>query len=165
LFFLLISPRENVIHWSYNNKLKLEDFQGDPIDKYMCLSVTVLIGTVYCNNGKTAYTSDVVFDKDLSWVGENAKDNYILNHEQKHFDLTELFSRKIRFHFDYANYSCDQMKEANLYVSKMAKNLQIRQHLYDYETRHSLNVKNQTIWNNNIQIELNKYSEYASDLD
>jgi len=100
---------EDVIGWSKDRKLTWADFKGspDPDDKHIAL--TNSIGYRKCDpeiiKNKSGYEIKLVniktfalFRKSSSWVKESVLSgqnrNIILEHEQGHFDISEIFRRK-----------------------------------------------------------------------
>ena len=90
---------QDTVHWRSNYKLKWQDFQGKPdttsIDLAVCASeITYQYKVV---NGKFTFSIDCFFDKKKSWIKHNMQ--AILDHEQGHFDISKLFSLKLRERF------------------------------------------------------------------
>ena len=91
------------------------------------------------------------------------KTDYILQHEQGHFDITELFARKLakelkEYKFNPRKYQDD--------VSKIYKKLMDEkeeyQNKYDKETDFSRNKEQQAEWLEKIKDELDELDEYAN---
>jgi hypothetical protein len=95
-----------------------------------------------------------VFNEDKSWKDVKKINDYILLHEQKHFDIAELFVRKfrkavaekIRNSGDY-----DRYFKSIYTISNEYKNFQM---VYDKETRHGMNETKQAEYNAAISEEL-----------
>lgn len=98
------------------------------------------------------------FDCSRSWFDKSHLDNDILEHEQIHFDITELIARRLR-------------KKIHLYSKAMSpSSLQLEyksslyslndiQEKYDSETDHGRLYKKQVEWKERIQKELIDLSE------
>lgn len=93
---------EDEIIWSDSRRLSWDDFKGVPAGKQLTGAVTY--STIkatpkvagYWNN-RVEVEVKAVFRCDRSWAREKAKTSeYLLNHEQRHFDIAELYARKIR---------------------------------------------------------------------
>ncbi|MBI3253607.1 MAG: hypothetical protein HYZ56_02655, partial [Nitrosopumilales archaeon] len=104
----------NLIPWG-ENRLQFSDFQGVPDtfpddyvgdqgDDFWAFTWTTTYYNWWpqitqnqpCMYTITAFDDNAYFYKNISWVkSEHASDMYILNHEQKHFDITEIQVRKI----------------------------------------------------------------------
>jgi len=106
-------------------------------------------------------TIKTLFHEDKSWKDANRMDHDILLHEQKHFDIAELFVRKfrkivaekIRTSGDYNKYF------RTIYdgISADYKNFQMA---YDRDTRHGLDKEKQTEYNTTISQELDNLKSY-----
>src|SRR5262245_30641208 len=87
---------QDTIQWRSDYKLKWEDFLGkvDSLSTYGAVS-NVLIKFSFHNNDKDfTYKIYCAFNKRTSWVRIPTCDGLI--HEQGHFDIGEIFARKLR---------------------------------------------------------------------
>jgi len=147
----------NIICYTPGNKLLLDDFKGVPAENSIPVAITssgfafkagfrgsaskaTLTITVFCN-----------FDRDLSWMKANGKNDYVLRHEQHHFDITYLstlaFVEKLKqANFTVANY---QEKLQSIYSSAM-EDMEHLQHQYDEETQNGQLREIQMAWNKRI---------------
>jgi hypothetical protein len=91
------------------------------------------------------------FIRSKSWSLQSKQNDYILNHEQNHFYLArygaDLFRKNIlRSKFSKSNISSQISKAYDdaweAYVKIQAQ--------YDKETEHSINKKNQAVWNKQV---------------
>ena len=93
--------------------------------------------------------------KDASWVRPGSRDDYGLNHEQRHFDLVKLvaerFKRKVLADSltveDYDGQIGYEFLESYREMNRL-------QEAYDGETRHGLDKEAQERWNRRIDEEL-----------
>jgi hypothetical protein len=97
----------------------------------------------------------VCLPKSASWAKESSRNNYTLNHEQRHFDIVKIaaehFKQKIRArHLSTENYD-GPINEEYLDAYREMNNLQQQ---YDTETHHGTNVAEQERWNERIDKEL-----------
>ena len=88
---------------------------------------------------------------------------YILSHEQGHFDLAEVYARKLfrklsEYRFDANNYRKDLKK----IYDDVIKEKEAIQNEYDEETRHSILKAKQAEWLKKIAAMLEETNEYAS---
>src|SRR5215213_6330875 len=90
------------IPWNYEQRLNWDDFQCEPrrgTDAVASTSTT--LGIAYqISDGQLTYDITCNFSKNKSWG--LMKTDYILAHEQGHFDITEIFARKL--HEALSNY-------------------------------------------------------------
>ncbi|SMC34062.1 DUF922 domain-containing protein [Chryseobacterium sp. YR221] len=104
-----------------------------------------------------------IFNEDKSWKDVKKINDYILVHEQKHFDIAELFVRKMRKMIaEKINTSADYDKWfASIYkaISNDYKNFQIS---YDKDTSHGMNKEKQAEYNTAIAEELEHLKSYKA---
>src|SRR5205085_4349504 len=86
-----------------------------------------------------------------SWVKTNNKTKYILNHEQRHFDLAYIYtlrfiSRLQKANYTNTNYASVIEKIYNETATEMAQ----MQNEYDGQTDHSRKPDKQAEWNAKI---------------
>ena len=93
--------------------------------------------------------------KSAAWAKEGNRNDYTLNHEQRHFDIVKIaaehFKKKIKaINLPPGNYD-GPINKAYLNAYREMNNLQIQ---YDTETHHGTNVTEQQRWNRRIDKEL-----------
>lgn len=98
------------------------------------------------------------FDKEKSWVLlSRKKSKILLSHEITHFDIVELFARKMRHEFDIStDKNFEPIYDRNIIL------LDSCQDRYDVETNHGIIESEQTCWNNYISDELKKLDKYKT---
>lgn len=136
--------------WDEGSPLEWKDFMGTPENEPAHsktysgshYSFVKLDTGIY----RFSFTTTAVFDMSYSWVKENQKTSYLLKHEQLHFDISEIFTRKLLKSLSEAIYSKKYKEEMNaIYLQN--KNDRVRmQDLYDKETSHGQLVKEQLEW-------------------
>jgi hypothetical protein len=111
---------------------------------------------------QTGFTYHIIsgFDPYKSWAFRRT--SYILSHEQGHFDIAEIFARKLHkrmkeYKFDRKNYQRDLKKIYQEVVEEKEK----MQNDYDEETRHSILRGKQAEWLKKIAAMLKEYEDYA----
>lgn len=102
------------------------------------------------------------FNRSNSWVKDDCKNAYILNHEQRHFDITEIYARKFRKELGETPMTFKNFNATftALYAKIVAEHNSY-QDLYDNESNHSIDEAKQIAWDNRIDAELEALSEYA----
>jgi hypothetical protein len=95
----------------------------------------------------------------FSWKIARDKDGLL--HEQYHFNITELFARKLRQQIVLQKLLIESIAFKQLYF-KMLRMLNEMQNKYDTETEHSLNETLQLQWQKYIDEELAKLDEFKS---
>jgi predicted secreted Zn-dependent protease len=87
-----------------------------------------------------------------------------LSHEQGHFDIAEIFARKLNKHMSEYIFNKDSFKEdlKNIYLNVTVEKEQM-QNDYDRETDHSIIKSKQEEWLKKIDtmlVELKNFSNY-----
>ena len=96
--------KDNFILWQENKKLKIQDFKAEnkdtiKVNRQQFLGAISAIRIEYSSfqrnkNSVPDFSIKTYFDPNESWM--LLKNDYVLQHEQIHFDLTELYARKMR---------------------------------------------------------------------
>ena len=89
------TTQSNLLEWSVDRKLTWKDFRAQPDKNSTNAALTsssINIEFGYNNSG-LKYKIKCRFDQNLSWG--RIKNDYILAHEQGHFDIAEIHARKL----------------------------------------------------------------------
>lgn len=96
--------KDEFILWQENKKLKIQDFKVEnkdtvKVNRQQFLGAISAIRIEYSSfqrnkNSVPEFSIKTYFDPNESWM--LLKNDYVLQHEQIHFDLTELYARKMR---------------------------------------------------------------------
>lgn len=93
--------------------------------------------------------------KSTCWVSSYSKDDYTLNHEQRHFDIVKLVAEQYKQKILNEHLSPDNYEAfINMEYLEAYRNMNKMQNAYDEETRHGKDQYAQTQWNNRIDKEL-----------
>ena len=149
--------QEGKIFWEEGKKLTWGDFKKTPPKFHSSAAITAS-GLSYgfsadINGGKVDVNYEVkaYFLTIESWVKFRFKhDEYLLAHEQLHFDITELYVRKFREQLKTVRFTEDVENEINAIYKPIAKDRIAMQKRYDAETDHSRNLKMQYKWKSRI---------------
>lgn len=161
---VIISAKNNneLIPWTPYEKLTWDDFLCEPLRGTDAVaSTSTSLGIAYqMKNGRLAYQITCNFSKTKSWG--LIKTDYILAHEQGHFDITEIFARKLNealqnYQFNRRTFKPDIN---NIYQSIVSQKEEY-QKMYDDETNHSRNRKMQYEWFDKIQQMLDETAPFA----
>ncbi|WP_241310244.1 DUF922 domain-containing protein [Chryseobacterium arthrosphaerae] len=158
------------IMWQEEQKLVWDNFKS-PVNRKNNPDVAAYtncgweFSVVKSSNPKSPVTIKIqaIFNEDKSWKDVKKINDYILLHEQKHFDIAELFVRKFRKAVaekistsgDYNKY----FKTIYNAISIDYKNFQIS---YDKDTRHGMDKEKQAEYNAAISQELDNLKSYQS---
>jgi len=162
--FASVDSDSDIIYWDGIDKLSWADFEADPDmskDAFYALTSSGIIDYKGCKDGIITYKFRAYFEKDESWVKQEAITDYHLAHEQLHFDITELYARKLRKLLSNLEFKCGQEKDFERFVSATLENWYNEQRNYDIMTRHSLNKEQQREWQYRIKMELSLLDNYA----
>ena len=167
--FQSLVAQDEELSWNANKKLTWGNFKATPDYSHPYAAITysgmsygfsadVINGEVYVN-----YEVNCFFVANKSWVKRRYKgDKELLNHEQLHFDITELYTRKFKKELSAMTFSGNVKSEIKAVYKRITKEKVSFQEKYDLETDHSKNVAAQKRWQLNIHSELQKIIEFAS---
>jgi hypothetical protein len=171
-YFILISincfaqSESDTIYWSQENRLSWEDFQGVPDTdsnefKYAsAVTVARIIAKSYWEDDLPNFDVLAYFIKSRSWTYGGLSDSLLI-HEQLHFDITELYARKIRK--KVSELRENNIQDINIYSSEIKEyieNWRKEGRKYDNETKHGLDSDCQKKWENRINEQLEYYHSY-----
>jgi hypothetical protein len=150
------------IPWSNHLRLTWDDFQCEPKRGTDAVaSTSTSLGIAYqMQQGRLNYHITCNFSKVKSWG--LMKTDYILAHEQGHFDITEIFARKLNEAL--MNYEFNKRtfrKDINEIYQSIVRQKEEYQRMYDGESDHSRNRKSQYEWLERIQLLLDETQHFA----
>jgi polyhydroxyalkanoate synthesis regulator phasin len=157
------------IEWAPSVKLEWNDFKANEKTTPGFAVATSTCGfglESETKNGNTSHKVYVRFYCDESWHNSDVKIEAVLAHEQLHFDICEIYGRKLFKELLKLKKSgkLNAEKAEDIY-NNMMKSYNEYQDLYDKETDHSTNGKKQQEWNEKVKREMNSlaaYSDYQS---
>jgi len=110
----------------------------------------IIDGIIYLN-----LTMKVFVPKSASWASSGIKNDYSLNHEQKHFDLVKIIAEKFKNKLRSEKLNPDNYEGIiNVEYLEFYREMNKLQTRYDDETSHGMNKFKQTEWNRRIENEL-----------
>jgi predicted secreted Zn-dependent protease len=153
---------EDSIKWQEDRKLTWNDFRAEPLKMGSTAAMTTThLGFSYnVSNGKVTYKIDCRFEKNKSWV--LVKNDWILKHEQGHFDIAEIFARKLnQLTAEYQFNRNSFQKDLDVIYKSVVDEKERFQQQYDDETDYSRNKNNQEEWFKKIESELKQSKTWA----
>lgn len=162
LTFSSNTDSNNIIYWTPDYRLSWDDFQGEPRFEYKSISALTSSGIIHykgCKDGEITFKVQAYFEKDQSWVKEEALTDHHLIHEQIHFDITELAARRLRKSLKQRRFKCGEEVEFENFVSSYIDNWRTEQHAFDLMSRHSLDKEQQKEWFYKVAMELSLLEE------
>lgn len=153
---------EELLEWNDSKKLTWADFKARPDEEsdVAARTTTYLLFSYSVRSEGFSYTIESKFSKTRSWGLH--KTSYILSHEQGHFDIAEVFARKLHkkmneYSFNRKTYQKDLKKIYQDILDEKEK----MQNEYDKETNHSINKEKQADWLKKINALLKETERWA----
>src|SRR6476620_7585702 len=147
--------------WNEFYKLKWSDFNGRPTDNAAGDAGTVvqIKAKPFLVKDKVEFDIQTFFDREKSW--KRAETAELLAHEQLHFDLAELYARKIRQKVaELQKAGVKEVKVYNMEVQKLLTESNEADMKYDIETLHGALVKQQATWAASIKTQLAQLKQF-----
>ena len=156
------SKNEELLDWSTSRKLTWNDYKANPDpNSDAAASTTSYLAIEYnITSSSFSYKIQSRFSKTRSW-GQH-KTEYILSHEQGHFDIAEIFARKLHeqmseYRFNKRTYQQDLNKIYQDILDEKEK----MQNDYDKETNHSIKKEKQAEWLKKIKKMLEECEDFS----
>lgn len=157
-----VTDNEEFIPWAFSRRLSWTDFLCEPQKNSDAVaSTSTSLGIAYqVEHGELTYSITCNFSKLKSWG--LLKTDYILAHEQGHFDITEICARKLykalqEYEFNKKTYR----KDINDIYQTIVAEKEEMQAAYDGESDHSRNRKVQYEWLQKINQMLEETTPWA----
>jgi hypothetical protein len=137
------------IQWQADRPLTWKDFKGKPNFKtgYSAITFTSITYDINCQTKDSVsyaitFNLHCLFYPQASWVRtrEHESDD-LLSHEQLHFDIAELYTRKLAAAFHSAVFTRNYKEEIDDIYKKNAEEHRLMQVRYDTEVYRSMNMQ------------------------
>ncbi|WP_235835838.1 DUF922 domain-containing protein [Cognatitamlana onchidii] len=159
---------EPFIPWEASNKLDWNDFKAPPNTRERAAALTasgIAFGfslTKTENGDILDFTSTVQahFYPEQSWYRIGLADTHVLKHEQLHFDITELFARKLRQRINTLKVSNSIEFELKKVHDSILEAWSRFQDVYDESTDYSRDMESQNKWEADVQGALKKLDKF-----
>jgi hypothetical protein len=154
--------KNDTIVWQKDSLLNREDFKGKVTKQWAGCCVSALMLVPMETNGNLIFSVQAVFIKSKSNIIENS--DYILKHEQLHFDITELYARKLRkmlTETDFTKVKNIQLELQKMY-NKVNGELSRYEEKYDIDTNHGENPAKQKVWSNDVAGQMKELDAFSS---
>lgn len=155
--------KNDTIIWKQDSLLRPTDFKARPKPNGP-LGLTASMLFIYSgeSDGELIFYVEALFVKSKSYITKSSE--YVLRHEQLHFDICELNARKLRKKLSETDFK--KVKKLTEEIQKQFNNsisqIHKEQEKYDKETEHGLNSAKQAIWNESIQKQIKELDDYKS---
>jgi hypothetical protein len=166
--FLIAQSQPRVLKWNQHPTLNWTDFQGRPrrtTGEPSAVTDTGFRVRLECRENALDILVAAEFYPRSSWVKSPRKSPELLRHEQGHFDLTELYARKMIKAIRDANIACEDDRRAEAAGKKIFEQLdrewEKAEKQYDAETKDGTDLVIQKKALERIAKELTDPSRYA----
>lgn len=148
--------------WNEFYKLQWDDFQGEP-DKnsFGDAGTAVQIkAKPFLVKNKIQYDVEAHFNRKKSWIRDPSLS--LLAHEQLHFDIAELYARKIRKKIrQLQNQGVNDIKVFNAAIQALLLESNEIDEQYDLETLHGALSRKQAAWSEKVKRQLAELKPYS----
>jgi hypothetical protein len=154
------------LEWAPGRQLTWADFRGPTpggtaAGSGSCVGFEV---SWECESVTLVFDVRAVFDPTQSWVRAGSADDALLNHERRHFDLTELFARRLRKQFTGLTDPCKDPPSARRVVDGVVIDMYgdwgAAQKQYDADTGGGTEGVRQKAWDLKIEKALDGLREF-----
>jgi hypothetical protein len=153
------------LHWSASQPLALADFKSRPKpgEAHAALTSATIVAQVACQGGQFTGHVQAAFDPAASWWREPATATpKLLRHEQLHFDITEVYARRLRQKLAAVRVPCAQLGSAFERLSQgVYAEWEKAEEQYDRDTNHGLKPEQQAQWEAQVQQQLRELAAFA----
>lgn len=158
-----------LLPWNSKVALTWDDFQGRPTNDIYYAETDYRISYKMSSDGSGVIKTEVncYFLKEDSWKrADKPLSDHLLKHEQVHFDIAELYTRKIRKAFSEYTDKNKGSSESSSIIKDLYHQLMDEcerfSDQYDAETDHSKNMAKQQEWNIKIATMLTSLDKYEA---
>ncbi len=157
------------IEWNAQEKLTWDQFRApknlksknDNSAAYSYCGISYNVTKSSLNDGEAQVTVKAIFLEDKSWKKTADPGAYLLQHEQLHFDIAEVFARKMR---KMIRKKIKTSKDFDRYFKSeyhaIFKSYQAFQSVYDQDTKNSIIPIKQQAYNRKVAQMLQDLSDY-----
>jgi hypothetical protein len=146
--------------------LEWKDFKGDvPLGTKAAATtasgVSYSFSTFYEKGEmKVDYKVQAFFYPTKSWYKPKVCNDMTLLHEQLHFDISEVFARKMDSEMSTTKFTKNIKQEVRVLYKRILTELDAFQRRYDLETDFSRNIAQQKLWQKQISEVLKEKNDY-----
>ncbi len=147
--------------WNEFYTLQWDDFRGKPDPDAMGDAGTAvhIKAKPFIVNKEVHYDVRAIFNRDKSWARDTSPS--LLAHERLHFDIAELYARKIRKKVsELRKRGVRDIGAFNSAIEKLLEESNTTDARYDLETLHGALPKKQSIWVKKVKDELADLNDY-----
>ncbi|EMR00924.1 DUF922 domain-containing protein [Cesiribacter andamanensis] len=150
---------QGMLVWSAQLPLRWSDFTGAPQSGDEAYAAATYAGLEMsiadvAFSGHVTYRVKAVFDSKRSWAHPHRMDEYVLAHEQLHFDIAEAYARRLEHKLNSMRLKVKDKEVAKKLLYRYNQVQQEDQQRYDTECVHGLNREKQAEWRQRFDREL-----------
>jgi hypothetical protein len=149
------SQVNSIVEWAH--PISFDDFQAIPDEADTAaarISVTIELGYVPDKQGQLKFQTRALMDRSQSWVKLQHRRNYVLLHEQGHFDLAHIIAKKFENDLKAKRYTKDQVPLVEKFYDQFLEMLNQLSLEYDIQTSGGANRDEQRKWLDKIKNDL-----------
>ncbi len=161
---------DSILLWNSKRKINLNDFTSEnktheyeQATAVIAPSLILIPRRIHESNISSVKIVAIMY-KNESW--SKSIEDYVILHEQGHFDITEIFARKFRKKM--AEVKVSEIKIDVVFLTNLFNSNDIEhwdfQFQYESETQRGTNYKMQQIWNEKIKRMLEELKDFESDI-
>lgn len=155
-------PENSLLAWNQYYTLVWDDFQGspDPDARGDAATAVQISARPYMVKKDIRYDVTAFFSRSKSWVRDGS--GSLLSHERLHFDIAELYARKIRKKIaEMKEQGINDIKSYNSAINALLQESNDVDRLYDAETLHGALPKRQAQWADRVKEGLAQLEPYS----
>lgn len=162
LLSILNTAAQDSLVYSLDSKISWDNFQAEPLEQdsagaRISITIQMQIDKVNVWTGVTSFSAWAIMYPNRSWVEEEYKDEYSLNHEQLHFDIAQLIAKRLETHINNQKINGGNKQKMNKVFNDFYLELNELQDLYDKETLGGNDPKKQAEWDSKVRQDLATY--------
>lgn len=159
-----VDPAHAELTWNEFYKFRWDDFLGQPDEEARgdAGAAVAIRAKPFLVRKKVRYDVVAVFDRSKSWARDRSES--LLAHEQLHFDIAELYARKLRKKI--AELGTDGVNDIGVYneaIQTLLLESNRADEEYDAETLHGGLPKKQAEWTAKVKEGLEKLKKYRKE--
>jgi len=154
--------KNDTIIWQKDSLLSREDFKGRVTKQWAGCCATFLMVEPVETDGNILFSVQAVFIKSKSNIIQTS--DYILKHEQLHFDICELYARKLRKMMTETDFK--KVKNIQHEIQTMYNKVNMEfgkyENKYDEDTNHGENPAKQKVWSDDVAGQMKELDQFSS---
>lgn len=150
------------LSWNEYYKLQWDDFQGEPDKNSLGDAATAvrIRAKPFIVKKQIHYDVVAIFTRSKSWYRDTSPE--LLAHEQLHFDIAEVYARKIRRKIaEMKRQGINDIKAYNAAIHELLLESNQVDVQYDAETLHGAMTKRQAAWSEKVKGELASLKKFG----